>query len=257
MDFSGRHTQRILEQFGKQAAYFAKLPGHGEATQLLIELAGVTPNDDVLDVACGAGAVACHAARVASHVTGIDITPEMIERAKELQAELGLSNLTWQVGDVMQLPFASRSFDVVVTRYSVHHFLHPAGVLAEIVRVCKTGGRVAVSDLVLPKEKIAAYDRTEVLRDPSHVHVLTESELHELLQMVGLVRIQRAGYLFELGLDQLLAASFPDGDNGALVRAMFEADVGVDNLGIGVHRIAQEVRFAYPIVILVGTKEGK
>ena len=141
MDTSAQHTQSIIEQFGKQAAYFAKLPGHAEATQLLINLAGVTASAEVLDIACGAGAVARPAASIAKHVTGIDLTPEMIEQAKLLQAEQGLLNLTWHLGDVTRLPFAPNTFDSVLTRYSFHHFLHPAGVLAEMVRVCKPGGR--------------------------------------------------------------------------------------------------------------------
>jgi ubiquinone/menaquinone biosynthesis C-methylase UbiE len=254
MDTSAQHTQRIIEQFSQQAVHFARLPGHAEATQLLIDVAGVTASAEVLDIACGAGAVARPAASIAKHVTGIDLTPEMIEQAKLLQAEQGLSNLTWHVGDVTQLPFAPSTFDVALTRYSFHHFLHPAGVLAEMVRVCKPGGRVAVADLALPADKIVAYDRMEKLRDPSHVRVLTESEMQGLFQAVELRNILRAGYLFELGLKQLLAASFPKSDDANQVRAIFEADVGADNLGIGVHHSGGDIRFAYPIVILVGTK---
>lgn len=254
MDTSAQHTQSIIEQFSQQAVHFARLPGHAEATQLLIEMAGVTASADVLDIACGTGAVARPAASIAKHVTGIDLTPEMIEQAKLLQAEQGLSNLTWQVGDVTQLPFASNTFDVVLTRYSCHHFLNPAGVLAEMVRVCKPSGRVAVADLALPADKIAAYDQMERLRDPSHVHVLTESEMQGLFQAVRLRNVQRAGYLFELGLEQLLSASFPKSGDANRVRAIIEADVGSDNLGIRVHRRGGDVRFAYPITILVGTK---
>ncbi len=254
MDTSAQHEQTIIEQFSKQAAYFAQLPGHAAATQLLMDVAGVTESAEILDIACGAGAITRPAAHLAKHATGIDLTPEMIEQARLLQAEQGLLNLTWHVGDVTRLPFAPSTFDVVLTRYSFHHFLHPAGVLAEMVRVCKPGGRVAVADLVLPADKIVAYDQMEKLRDPSHVHVLTESELHDLFQAVGLRHVQRAGYLFELGLEQLLSASFPKPGNANQVRAIFKADVGADNLGIGVHHRGGDFRFAYPITILVGTK---
>lgn len=100
MDTSAQHTQNVIEQFRKQAVHFARLPGHAEATQLLIEMAGVTASAAVLDIACGAGAVARPAASIAKHVTGIDLTPNMIEQAKLLQAEQELSDLTWHVGDV-------------------------------------------------------------------------------------------------------------------------------------------------------------
>src|SRR5262245_63066159 len=132
-------------------------------------MAGVTPADAVLDVACGAGAVACAAARTARQVTRIDLTPAMIERAEAAQAAAGLTNLAWHVGDVARLPFRAGQFDVVLTRYSLHHFPRPAEVVAEMARVCKPSGRVAVADLALPPEKAAAYDGMERLRDPSHV----------------------------------------------------------------------------------------
>jgi hypothetical protein len=111
-----------------------------------------------------------------------------------------------------------------------------------------------VADLILPPEKVAAYDRMEKLRDPSHVRVLTESELRGLLTDAGLVDLRWAGYLFELELEQLLQASFPHPGNADRVLQMFVADVGVDNLGIGVHRRGAAIHFAYPIAVAAGSK---
>jgi len=130
-------------------------------------------------------------------------------------------------------------------------------VLAEITRVCKPSGRVVVADLVLPAEKVAAYDHMERLRDPSHVGVLTEAELRGLLTAAGLVDLRWAGYLFELELGALLQASFPRPGDAGRVRALIEADVGVDELGIGARRVGGEVRFAYPIVIVAGRKTAE
>jgi ubiquinone/menaquinone biosynthesis C-methylase UbiE len=110
-------------------------------------MAGIGPEDTVLDVACGPGLVACTLAEVAQHVTGIDLTPAMIEQAQARQKAKGLMNLTWLVGDAVPLPFPETAFSVVVTRYSFHHFLDPKAVLAEMVRVCSPAGRVAVIDV--------------------------------------------------------------------------------------------------------------
>jgi ubiquinone/menaquinone biosynthesis C-methylase UbiE len=254
MDPVKKHAQQIVDQFSRMTVYFAKLPGHEEATQLLIRMAETTAADAVLDVACGAGAVACAAAQTARQVTGIDLTPSMIERATALQAELGLTNLAWHIGDSARLPFRSDQFDVVLTRYSLHHFLQPADVLAEMTRVCKPLGRITVADLVLPEEKVAAYDRMERLRDPSHVRVLTEAELRGLMTAAGLVDLRWAGYLFELELEALLQASLPRPGDLSRVRKLIERDVGVDHLGIGAQRCGAAVRFAYPIAIAVGIK---
>jgi ubiquinone/menaquinone biosynthesis C-methylase UbiE len=105
MDPVNQHSREVVDQFSRQAVYFAKLPGHEEATQLLILMAEVTSTDEVLDVACGAGAVACATARVARQVTGIDLTPAMIDCAATVQAELSLPNMEWHVGDVGRLPY--------------------------------------------------------------------------------------------------------------------------------------------------------
>src|SRR5262245_39359129 len=140
-DKTEEQRRRILDQFTKQAVPFAEMPAHSndEANRLLIDMAQVDPEDTVLDVACGPGLVACPLAEVARHVTGIDLTPAMIEQAQARQRTKGLVNLTWVVGDAVPLHFPDAAFSVVVTRYSFHHFLDPRAVLAEMVRVCRPG----------------------------------------------------------------------------------------------------------------------
>ena len=126
--------------------------------------------------------VACAAAgRVGSAgcVTGIDLTPAMIEQAQALQAKLGLSNVAWRLGEAARLPFDDGSFDAVITRYSAHHFPDPDLVFAEMVRVARPGARVAIADLALPKEQAAAYDRMERLRDPvARAHAFARRTAH-------------------------------------------------------------------------------
>lgn len=128
------HNQRIISQFSQQAVPFAELPGHLQSMQILLDMSGVSAVGNVLDVACGPGLVACEFAAHAKHVTGIDITPRMIEQAKERQMNKGLNNISWQVGDVLPLPFADMQFSIVLTRYTFHHFLTPAAVLSEMIR---------------------------------------------------------------------------------------------------------------------------
>src|SRR5262245_3882492 len=127
----------VVEQFTLQAPSFARLPGHEEATRLLLDVAGVGPESVVLDVACGPGMVACAAAQLARRVTGIDLTPAMLEQARALQAKLGLTNVEWRVGEAANLPFDDAAFDVVLTRYSAHHVADPDLVFAEMLRVAR------------------------------------------------------------------------------------------------------------------------
>ena len=248
------HNQTIVSQFSQQAIPFAELPGHSQSMDMLIEMTGVSSVDLVLDVACGPGLVACDFARLAQRVTGIDITPKMIEQAKERQKAGNLGNLEWQVGDVLPLPFADNQFSVVLTRYSFHHFLQPALVLREMIRVCRPGGRVLIADVVQLPEKADAYDRLEKLRDPSHVHALNFAEMDSILAGSGLTDISTGRYRVDGEMEQQLKASFPNPGDDERIREMFRADLKVDQMGIHVHSVGGEIRFAVPILVVVGKK---
>jgi SAM-dependent methyltransferase len=250
------HKRLILDQFTRQAVPFAErhaLSG-ADANRLLIDLIALGPEDEVLDVACGPGIVACALAAVARHVTGIDLTPAMIEQAEAKQRGLGLDNLTWVVGDVVPLPFANHSFSVVVTRYLFHHLLDPKTVFTEMVRVTRPGGRVAVIDVYMTSpEQAEAYNCVERWRDPSHVRALSLSELKGLFSDAGLCDVRTAFYGVPVTLEGVLAASFPNPGDADKVREAFANDIGVDRLGVGASRRDGEIHFTFPTVIVAGT----
>jgi ubiquinone/menaquinone biosynthesis C-methylase UbiE/GrpB-like predicted nucleotidyltransferase (UPF0157 family) len=247
------HQRLIVDQFTKQAVPFSQMPD--QSPKLILAAAEVGPSDTVLDVACGPGVLACAIAQIANHVTGIDLTPAMIDRAKAFQQAHDLANLTWRIGHVLPLPFPDTSFSLVFTRYSFHHFLDPKAVLAEMVRVCAPGGRVAVVDVFTSSaEQAEAFNRVEKLRDPSHVRALSLEELTGLLGEGGLQNVRRQFYKHEFGLEPVLKGSFPNPGDAERIRRLFEDDLGLDRLGLGVHRRDGNIHFAYPIVILVGYK---
>ena len=250
------HQKAILEQFTKQAVPFLKKMGPADEAilQIYLEATGVTSQDTVLDVACGPGLVACAFAGVARHVTGIDLTPAMIAQAKKLQESKGLTNMTWQVGDVLPQPFADAAFSLVITRYSFHHFLDPQAVLAEMVRVCAPGGTVMVVDVVLPPEKVEAYNRMEKLRDSSHTRALTLDQFLDMARGCGLGEIATRFYRLEMELEAQLKASFPGPGNTDKLRQIFREDIGKDRLGVGAHLKGGKIYFAFPNLVLVGKK---
>jgi ubiquinone/menaquinone biosynthesis C-methylase UbiE len=243
----------ILDQFTRQAVPFAEIHARDGADvhRLLMETAGITASDHVLDVACGPGLVACDVAKVAKHVTGIDLTPAMIDQAEARQRSLGLVNLTWVVGDACPLPFPDAAFSRVITRYSFHHFGDPAAAFAEMVRVCRPGGRVTVADVFTTSaEQAAAYDRLERLRDPSHTHALQLAELDDLFSPPSDLR--RAYYRYPVNVDDLLSRSFPVSGGADAFRRLVEDDVGIDRLGIQAAMAPDGLRFAFPVVIVSG-----
>ena len=247
----------IVEQFTKQAVPFSEMPHHndGDTNHLVIETAGIGPDDVVLDVACGPGLITCAVAKIARHVTGIDITPAMIEEARKRQQAMGLTNLDWRIGDVTPLPFAGSSFSAVMTRYSFHHFIEPEAVLTEMVRVCQPGGRVAVVDVFMSSPQQAeAYNQMEKLRDLSHTRALLLSELTGMFHDAGLKRMKTAFYRLDVELERLLTASCTKPDDAERVRRIFKDDLSVDRLGVGANRQDDGIHFAFPIVVVAGQK---
>lgn len=247
----------ILDQFTRQAGPFASAPGirNERSLRLVVETTGAGPDDRTLDVACGPGLLACAFAEVAAHATGIDLVPAMIAQAEARQAELGLDNVRWQVGDADPLPFEDDAYDVVTCRYAFHHFLRPGAVLAEMARVCRPGGRVAVIDTAASPDpaKAAAFNEMELRRDPSHVRALPLEELRSLFAEAGLAAPTLTTYLLESELDGLLSRSFPDPGDEEKVREAILGTVDDDRLGVPARRDGDRVVLGYPIAVLTST----
>ena len=108
-----------------------------------VEAAGVTGDDVVLDVACGAGNATIPAAKTGAKTTGLDITPELLEAGRAAAAEAGVE-IEWVEGDAEQLPFEDGSFDVVMSVFGSMFAPDHRGAAAELARVLRPGGRLAV-----------------------------------------------------------------------------------------------------------------
>lgn len=214
------HRDCILDQFTQQAVAFQHTHRSAhDALALLVKQCGVRDDDQVLDVACGPGVVSCAIARHARHVTGIDITPAMLDQAAKLQAEQGLTNLSWLLGDVNRLPIPDGSFSLVVSRYALHHCEDPRRVIAEMARVCKPDGRVVVADSAPERVRAEGFNAAERMRDPSHTRALTPDELDDAMRAAGLRVSESMLYAWEVSADGLLARSFPHpGDAQKLMR---------------------------------------
>jgi len=252
------HRDLIVEQFTRQATPFstARTIANEEALRRLIEACAARPEDTLLDVACGGGLVVCAFAEIVRRAEGIDITPAMLDRARALAAEKGLTNTHWRQGDVLPLPYPDASFTLVTSRFTFHHFQDPLGVLREMTRVCAPGGRIAVVDTDAPADraKAAEFNRLELLRDPSHVRAMPGAELIGLFRSAGLPEPRRSGYELRDEVENLLKRSFPNPGDDDKIRALFRASIDDDRLGIPVRLEGDRLHYAYPVAILVADR---
>jgi ubiquinone/menaquinone biosynthesis C-methylase UbiE len=254
------HDATIADQFTRQASQFAASPAlHNEAAlDLLVEAAGPRVDDVSLDVACGPGTVVCAFARRVRRAEGLDATEAMLAEARRLAAAAGVENVAWHRGDVYALPFAAAAFDIVSCRFAFHHLEAPEEAFAEMVRVCRPGGRIVLCDAVASDDpaKAAAFNAMERHRDPSTVEFRPLAWHLALFRDAGLPEPQARFYQVPAERDRLAAMSFPAGDDRAGLRAMIEASVEGDTMGVNARRDGETVRFDYPAVVLVAVKRG-
>src|SRR5918997_2050527 len=105
----------------------------------------VEPGTEMLDVACGAGQISIPAARAGARVTGVDIATNSIERARARAQDEGL-DARFDEGDAEMLPYEDASFDLVVSLIGAMFAPRPERVAAELVRVCRPGGRIVMGN---------------------------------------------------------------------------------------------------------------
>jgi len=110
----------------------------------VVEAVGVQPGETLLDVATGSGNAALAAARRGARVTGLDLTPELLSVAERRAAEEGLE-IAFVEGDAQALPFADDGFDRVTSVFGAMFAPDQARTAAELLRVCRPGGTVAVA----------------------------------------------------------------------------------------------------------------
>ncbi len=126
-------------------AHFAPLEAlTTPAAAELVRRASPRAGQRVLDVACGTGVVAVTAARLGARVTGLDLTPELLERARE-NARIAGVEIEWHQGDVEQLPFTDGTFDMVLSQFGHIFAPRPDVAIAEMLRVLKPGKTIAFS----------------------------------------------------------------------------------------------------------------
>ncbi|MGA3229601.1 MAG: class I SAM-dependent methyltransferase [Candidatus Binatus sp.] len=253
------HKDLVREEFTRQAADYATAPAIVDIEHLrkLVEIVAPPADARVLEVATGPGHVAMAFAPRCREVVGIDLTEAPLKIAEQMRSERGLANVRFQHGDVeSRLPFKDGEFDVVVCRFAIHHFAAPEKVIAEMARVCRIDGLVAVEDLIASEqpERAAYYNQFERLRDTSHTSALAMSELVRMMGAAGLEIVRFTSHGYRIPVSQWIKAAHTSPERAAKAIAMVERDADEDLSGARPIRIDGELHFTYRIAMLVTRK---
>lgn len=152
-------------------------------------IAGLKPGETVLDLGSGAG-IDCFlaAAKVGpkGRVIGVDMTPDMIDKARQNARQAGAKNVEFRLGEIENLPAADSSVDVIISNCVINLSADKSAVLAEAFRVLRPGGRLAVTDIVVQGAPLTAEARSALsLWAECVTGALTAAEYTALLSSAG------------------------------------------------------------------------
>lgn len=219
-------AEAVLSSIGYTAEQAAAIPegaNLGLGCGNPIEHAALKSGEVVLDLGSGAGIDCFLAAREigpTGRAIGVDMTPQMLERARALARKLNVGNVEFRLGEIEHLPLADASVDVIISNCVVNLSPEKLQVFREALRVLKPGGRLMVSDLVLTKPLSPQMQKDAALYVGCVSGASLESEYLQLMREAGFTNVEvlaRTGYT--VGMDTL--------PEGSPEREAFESVVSV------------------------------
>jgi ubiquinone/menaquinone biosynthesis C-methylase UbiE len=179
----------VQRQFGKSADSYVTSSIHKDGKDLLklVEMAAMTGEERLLDVATGGGHTANAFAPLVKVVTAVDLTQEMLEAAEKFIKGNSHQNVTFVKGDAEMLPFSDESFEIVTCRIAPHHFPNVKSFIDEAHRVLLSNGQFLLDDNVVPEddEFDLFYNTIEKVRDYSHFRAWKKTEWIQMLEGSG------------------------------------------------------------------------
>jgi ubiquinone/menaquinone biosynthesis C-methylase UbiE len=184
------HHDNVDKQFGDQASAYLSSAVHASGRDLerLGERLFAEKDAHLLDLGCGGGHASYVAAQHVKSVVAYDLSAKMLAVVAEAAKERGYEHLSTVQGYAEYLPFADESFDIVISRYSAHHWHDVGRALREVKRILKPGGKVIFMDVNAPGNAVLDIwlQTVEALRDTSHVRDYNPGEWLTMFTEAGL-----------------------------------------------------------------------
>ncbi|MDR3553239.1 MAG: class I SAM-dependent methyltransferase [Syntrophobacteraceae bacterium] len=252
------HEHDLARAFDGQAARFERAPVQTDPVTLarLIRYADFPDGACVLDAGCGPGLVSRVLLDAGFRVVGVDLSRQMIERARGRCADRGDKARFLQVSVFDEALDGLAPFDAAISRYVLHHTVEPREFLARQAALVRPGGVMVASDHIRDtnSRRAAFHQAIEVSRDKTHTRNLTSGELADLFASVGLEDIGLREESFVLDFDEWFDRGTP-ADSKENVRRRLLAGEG----GRGFNASLQpdgRIRMACVRALVRGVKPG-
>jgi SAM-dependent methyltransferase len=198
------HDRDLASAFDSQAAKFEVAPVQSDPAAIgrLVAFAGLPEGSRVLDAGCGPGLVSEAFLSAGHTVYGVDLSAEMVRRAR-LRCERFGSRATFDQRSLHD-PIPGAPYDAVVSRYVLHHVVDPLGFVRRQFDLLRPGGVLVLSDHTTDPGPVQAeqHERFERDRDITHTRNLTAGGLVDLLTVAGLVDLAMVEESFVLDFDE-------------------------------------------------------
>jgi 2-polyprenyl-3-methyl-5-hydroxy-6-metoxy-1,4-benzoquinol methylase len=212
------HERNLATAFDGQAAQFERAPVQSNPAALsrLIQRASLPAGGRILDAGCGPGLVSAALLEAGYQVVGVDLSAEMIDRARRRCAPFGTR------ADFEQRSLFDASltgpFDGVISRFVLHHTTDPAAFLRRQVDLLRPGGVLAACDHTTDTDDARAdwHQRIERSRDRTHTRNLTVGQLLDLLASAGLIDLRLVEEAYELDFDEWFDRGTPAEDKATV-----------------------------------------
>ena len=198
------HDAELSQAFDGQSSQFERAPVQTDPAALsrLVEFSAFPAGYHLMDAGCGPGLVAEAFLKAGYKVTGIDLSAQMIDRARKRCEAFG-EQAAFLQGSIFEGSISGK-FDAVVSRYVLHHVRDSQAFVKRQVELLRPGGVLVLCDHVTdPVTKRADWHQeVEKLRDKTHTRNLTAGQVVDLLGQCGLVKVRLVEELFELDFDE-------------------------------------------------------
>jgi SAM-dependent methyltransferase len=254
------HSERIRREFARQAIHFGEeglTLTSKEYLEWMVDILPLQPHYRVLDVAAGTGHLSRAVAPFVREVVAVDMTREMLAEADREIRSSGLGNIILDEANASNLPYQNDSFDLVISRFAIHHFEKPEQQLDEMARVCKPHHFVGIIDLLSPDERDLSepYNRLERLRDRSHTIALTKDQLVTAMENSGLAVKTIDAMNIKVDCQRWLEMTEADNQTRKAIMAVLDREInGGGKTGMRPFYEGDKLKFYQVWAIAIGTK---